>query len=135
MNSLRLLDRLGRSMKNPVMQALALYLVFLAAAFAGTAAGQKEIPILVGAALFTLYSLTNPFALVFARRFWLSLVLSIAAWFVLFVALGATIDSFKHMGDDGMVFLGAFMVFPVALAGAGIARLIRRRSPVPANPA
>jgi hypothetical protein len=30
-----MLDRLGRSMKNPVMQALALYLVFLAAAFAG----------------------------------------------------------------------------------------------------
>lgn len=121
------LERLGRGLRNPLLQALALYLVFLAASLAGRAAGQKEIPILAGAAVFTFYSFACPVSLIFAPRFWLGLFLSIVAWFVLFVAISQTVDSWSRMREDGMVFLLAFMVFPVALVAAGLARLIRRR--------
>jgi hypothetical protein len=121
------LERLGRSLRNPLLQALAVYLVFLAAALAGRAAGQKGIPILVGAAVFTFYSFACPVSLVFAPRFWLGSFLSVVAWLALFVAISQTLESWGRMREDGMVFLAAFMVFPVALFGAGIARLLRGR--------
>lgn len=122
------LERLGRGLRNPLLQAVAIYLVFLAAALAGRAAGQKELPILAGAAVFTFYSFASPVSLVFAKRFWLGLLLVLVAWFALFIAITTTIESWRRMREDGMVFLAAFMIFPVMLVTAGIVRLIRRRS-------
>ena len=102
-----------------------MYVGFLATALPARAFGMAEGPILIGAAFLTLFSIANPISLVFVPRFWLNLVLSIVAWFGLFLALSGTIESFRHMGDDGMIFLGAFMIFPVALLAAGILRLAR----------
>ena len=123
-----ILERLGRALRYPIVQAAVMYLAFLATALPARAFGMAEGPILIGAALQTLFSIANPISLVFVPRFWLNLVLSIVAWLGLFAALSGTIESFRHMGDDGMIFLGAFMIFPVALVAAGILRLARRRT-------
>ena len=60
-------------------------------------------------------------------RFWLNLLLSVVMWFALLFAIVATIETAGRMREDGMIFLGAFMIFPVALLAAGIIRLIRGR--------
>jgi hypothetical protein len=128
MRSSVIFERLGRGLRYPIVQAVVMYVGFLATALPARAFGMAEGPILIGAAFLTLFSVANPISLVFVPRFWVNLVLSILAWFGLFLALTGTIESLRHMGDDGMVFLGAFMIFPVALLAAGILRLARRRS-------
>ena len=128
-----LLVRLGRGLRWPFVQAVVFYVLFVAVALPARHFGVKEGPILFGAALMTLFSVANPVSLIFVRRFWLNLLLSIIVWFALFFAITATIETAGRMGDDGMIFLGAFMLFPVALLAAGIIRLVRRKQAAPAG--
>ena len=128
-----LLVRLGRGLRWPFVQAVVFYVLFVAVALPARHFGVKEGLILFGAALMTLFSVANPVSLIFVRRFWLNLLLSIIVWFALFFAITATIETAGRMGDDGMIFLGAFMLFPVALLAAGIIRLVRRKQAAPAG--
>jgi hypothetical protein len=128
----RFLDRLGRGLRSPLVQALVLYAAFAVLAFGSRTLGFTFGPIMFGAALMTLFSIANPVSLVFVKRFWLNLFLSVLVWFALFLAITATIETGGRMREDGMIFLGAFTIFPVALFAAGIIRLVRRKAMAPA---
>ena len=122
------LDRLGRGLRSPLVQAVVFYVLFLAVALPARALGLKEGPLLFGAALMTLFSVANPVSLIFARRFWLNLLLSIFMWFALFFAIVAIIANGGQVREEGAIFLIAFMLFPSALIAAGVVRRIRRRN-------
>ncbi|HSB64618.1 MAG TPA: hypothetical protein VLJ18_10655 [Thermoanaerobaculia bacterium] len=121
------LDRLGRGLRSPLLQAVVFYVLFVAVALPLRSFGVKGGPLLLGAAMMTLFSLANPISLIFVPRFWLNLLLSIVVWFVLFFAIVGTIATAGQIREEGMVFLTAFMLFPFTLLTAGIIRFIRRR--------
>jgi hypothetical protein len=128
------LDRLGRALLSPLVQAVVFYVLFLAVALPARALGLKEGPLLFGAALMTLFSVANPVSLIFVRRYWLNLLLSIVMWFVLFFAIVAIIAGAGRVRGEGAIFLIAFMLFPPALVASGIFRLRRRRRTTPTAP-
>ena len=132
----RPLDRLGRALVSPPAQAVLLYVLFLGASLT-LRPFARESPLLLGAAALTFFSIAAPLALVFVPRFGLRLVFAVVVWLLLFMAILGTCQALMgRVGDDAMVFLGAFMVFPVALIAAGVLRLVRsRRAGAPRPPA
>lgn len=131
---MRPLDRLGRGLRTPFLQGAAVYVLFLLVSLVARRAAPAA-PLLAGAAAVTLYSVTGPLALAMAPSFWRPLLSTLGTWLGLFVAVAATCEKMMgRVGDDAMVFLGAFMVFPVALLGAGAVRLALRRRRAAAPP-
>jgi hypothetical protein len=82
----------------------------------------------------TVYSVTSPAALIFETPFWRTALLSVLFWIVLLATIESTCEALsgKTLGDDAMVFLLPFMVFPVALLISALSRFLvfRRRAGV-----
>jgi hypothetical protein len=134
----RPLDRLGRGLQIPFLQGVVLYVIFLAASLVGRL-WAPAFPLLAGAVAVTFYSVAGPLALVFVPKFWRALFTTAVTWLLLLASVSTTCEWLMgRLRDDAMVFLGAFMVFPVALAFAGILRFARRRRhpapPLPERP-
>jgi hypothetical protein len=106
-------------------QAAVLYAAFVIASLP-----EPKASLLWGMAAHTLFSLSAPLSLIGARRFWWSALGSAALWLALFVAINATCEAWLgRVGDDAMVFLLPFMLYPAALGAAMLAHLLRRRDP------
>lgn len=54
---------------------------------------------------------------------WRAAAFSVLGWIGLFIAIMAATESVRHLGDDAMVFLLPFMLYPIALAVSGVVRL------------
>jgi hypothetical protein len=54
---------------------------------------------------------------------WRGAILSALVWFVVFTTLVGIVDSVHHIGDDTMVFLFPFLIYPLVLAVSGFVRL------------
>ena len=69
------------------------------------------------------FAVLDPVLNVTRRSWWGGALLSIIVWIVLLSALAGAADSLQHLGDDTMIFLVPFMVYPVALGVSGLLRL------------
>lgn len=56
---------------------------------------------------------------------WRAAFVSAFVWLVVFVTLTALVDSLRHLGDDMMIYLLPFMLYPLLLALSGCVRLER----------
>jgi hypothetical protein len=84
----------------------------------------------------TLYSVVDPALNVVRRSFWLNSLFSILVWLLVLAVLVGVTDSIQHLGDDMMIFLVPFEIYPVMLGISGIARLglwRARRQQAPAS--
>lgn len=82
----------------------------------------------------TLFSAVGPVLTIFGRWFWLDAFSTIVSWLGLFLGLGLAAELAKKggMGESAMVLLFPMMLFPAALAFAGLVRLVmwlRARAP------
>ena len=80
------------------------------------------------------FALADPLLLVWRPKWWLGAILSVAVWLILLTALVGTADTLNHMGDDTMVYLLPFTIYPGALVVSGFVRLFLRldkRAPPP----
>ena len=53
---------------------------------------------------------------------WRAAAFSVLGWIGLFIAIMGAIESVRHLGEDAMVFLLPFMLYPIALAVSGVVR-------------
>ncbi len=57
---------------------------------------------------------------------WRAALVTTLVWVLVFSVLGGTASAVHHLGDDAMIFLLPFMMYPLALAIAGCVRLERK---------
>jgi hypothetical protein len=108
-----------------MLQAIFFYAVFVIPSF--FAPGGSAV---FGMAALTVYSVTSPAALLFGTPFWRTALFSAVFWIVLLALIQSTCEALigQSLGDDAMVFLLPFMVFPVALLVSTLGRFLLLRS-------
>ncbi len=57
---------------------------------------------------------------------WRAALVSTLVWVVVFSVVVGTADSVRHLGDDSMIFLLPFTMYPLALLIAGLVRIERK---------
>jgi hypothetical protein len=57
---------------------------------------------------------------------WRAALVSTLVWIVVFSVVVGTADSMRHLGDDSMIFLLPFTMYPLALLIAGLVRIERK---------
>lgn len=107
----RLLRKPGGS--GLVIAAITIPLIFL---------WRAAAPMTVLVALMAYPFLDTPRTLA-SRSWWLAALVALPVWFVVFVVLTGLVDTVQHLGDNMMVYLAPFMLYPFALAIAGLVRL------------
>jgi hypothetical protein len=70
-----------------------------------------------------LYPLLDAPRTLSGRSWWRAALIAVPVWFIVFVGLVGIADSVHRLGEDAMVFLGPFMLYPIALVLAGLVRL------------
>ena len=83
----------------------------------------REAGILVGLAGLCLYPFLDVPRILSRPSWWRAAALSVLGWIGLFIVIMAATESVRHLGEDAMVFLLPFMLYPIALAVSGVIRL------------
>jgi hypothetical protein len=81
---------------------------------------------LVAFAALCLYPLLVTPLTVAQPSWWRAAILSTLVWLAVFSILGGTASARRHLGDDAMIFLVPFMMYPLALSIAALVRLERK---------
>src|SRR5262249_28245467 len=84
---------------------------------------RGEGAMLVALVALLLYPLLDVPRLLGRPSWWIGAIVSVVVWIVLFIGLTETAESIHRMGDNAMVFLLPFMLYPLALAISGAVRL------------
>jgi hypothetical protein len=79
--------------------------------------------ILVALVALCLYPLIDVPRILGRRSWWGGAVVSLLVWILVFGVLTGVVNSVHRMGDDAMVFLLPFMLYPLALVISGLVRL------------
>lgn len=82
-----------------------------------------EAGLVVGMVGLGLYPFLDVPRLLSRPSWWRAAAFSVLGWIGLFIAIIAATESVRHLGDDAMVFLLPFMLYPIALAVSGVVRL------------
>jgi phage shock protein PspC (stress-responsive transcriptional regulator) len=109
-------------LRNPIGQALALYLI--AAIFMIAAPEYELVPALLAICI---YSVAAPWHVARQRRWWAHAGLAVLGFCLMFFALAGTGEALapRGFGEAGMLFLLPMEGFPVLLVVSGIVRLVR----------
>ena len=83
----------------------------------------REAGLVVGLAGLCLYPFLDVPRILSRPSWWRAVALSVLGWIGLFIAIMAATESVRPLGDDAMVFLLPFMLYPIALAVSGVVRL------------
>lgn len=83
---------------------------------------RAAAPMIVLAALVAYPFVDTPRTLA-ARSWWRAAVIALPVWFIVFVLLTGLVDTVQPLGDNAMVYLAPFMLYPFALAIAGLVRV------------
>jgi hypothetical protein len=78
--------------------------------------------VIVFAALL-IYPFVDPPRTLGGRSWWRAALIGLAVWFIVFVVLIGIVETVRPLGEDAMAFLAPFMLYPFALALAGLVRL------------
>src|SRR5262249_22985261 len=110
-------------LSSPLLQAIGVYLLVV---LLGLVSGEYSL--LWAFLCLTGYSVVAPLLAVKSVHFWRKLAVVFLSWAGLFLSLPPTCATLlgHRIGEDAMVFLFPMMLFPVALLGAVIARLVSR---------
>jgi hypothetical protein len=79
--------------------------------------------ILVALVALCLYPLLDVPRILGRRSWWAGAFVSLIVWILVFGILTGVVDSVHRMGDNAMVFLLPFMLYPLALVVSGLVRL------------
>ena len=71
-----------------------------------------------------LFSIADPFLILRRGSWWLGATLSFPSWIVLFLVLGGTATKVANLREGATIFVLPMMVYPAALAIAGLIRLV-----------
>lgn len=83
----------------------------------------RLVVVLVALCLYPLLDLPRTLA---RSSWWLGALLSAVGWCILFLTLTGVAESVQRIGEDAMVLLFPFMLYPAALVLAGVVRLESR---------
>jgi hypothetical protein len=83
----------------------------------------REVGLLVGMVGLSLYPFLDVPRILSRPSWWRAAALSVLGWFGQFIANMAATESVRPLGDDAMVFLLPFTLYPIALAVSGVVRL------------
>ena len=83
----------------------------------------REAGLFVGLVGLCLYPFLDVPRILSRPSWWRAAAFSVVGWIALFIAIMAATESVRPLGDDAMVFLLPFMLYPIALAVSGVVRL------------
>ena len=83
----------------------------------------REAGVLVGLAGLCLYPFLDVPRILSRPSWWRAAAFSVIGWIGLFIVIMGATESVRHLGEDAMVFLLPFMLYPIALAVSGVVRL------------
>jgi hypothetical protein len=83
----------------------------------------REVGLVVGMAGLCLYPFLDVPRILSQPSWWRAAAFSVIGFIALFIAIMAATESVRHLGDDAMVFLLPFTLYPIALAVSGVVRL------------
>ncbi len=84
---------------------------------------QREAGIVVALVGLCLYPVLDVPRILARPSWWRGAALSVLGWFGLFIAVMGALESVRPVGEDAMVFLLPFMLYPIALATSAAVRL------------
>lgn len=119
----RSLNLVARVWRMPLGHALAIVIVSVPSILLWPEAG-----ILVELAALCLYPVLDIPRILTLPSWWRGAMLAAVVWFVVFFALVGIADTVHPLRENAMIFLLPFMLYPLALAIAGIVRLEGRLS-------
>ena len=82
-----------------------------------------EAGVLVGLVGLCLYPFLDVPRIFSRPSWWRAAAVSVLGWMGLFIAIMAATESVRPLGEDAMIFLLPFMLYPIALAVSGVVRL------------
>ena len=91
----------------------------------------REAGVLVGLAGLCLYPFLDVPRILSRPSWWRAAAFSVIGWIGLFIVIMGATESVRHLGEDAMVFLLPFMLYPIALAVSGVVRLGGRLAGAP----
>jgi uncharacterized membrane protein len=113
----------GSLLFNPLVHG---FLVYIVAALLFAVTGRSAILVALGAGC--VYAVGSPALITFRPHWKVNAALSIFTWIILLGALPSTVEAVTHrrVGEDALVMLWPFMLFPVALVVSLVFRMVRK---------
>ncbi len=82
-----------------------------------------DVSILIAFVALCLYPILDVPRILARPSWWRGAIVSALVWLAVFAGLGAAVESVRHPGDDSMIFLVPFMMYPLVLGISGLVRL------------
>src|SRR5438876_5244868 len=82
-----------------------------------------DVSILIAFVALCLYPILDVPRILARPSWWRGAIVSALVWLAVFAGLGGAVDSVRHPGDDSMIFLMPFMMYPLVLGISGLVRL------------